>query len=207
MEENHIQDYLQYAKWLIFGWVFGLILGKILDNYVAFGNPVFEGITRFIAGAGDTLGGLIGIIIHRIKNDRKSAAETFAIGTLIGTAIAPILHFLTILLGFNTGGIAGAIYSIAYSNADNWGGVIFALRDYIKKTNFRQGLKLFRNDIFVCANLIILILLGTVDIFLRSKGLAPTSYFLAALEGSILNNDSSLSVLIFYIWTKMRKRE
>lgn len=118
----HIKDFVDYTKWLIVGWFLGIILGKILDHYFSFGNPLFEGIIRFIVGYGDTIGGAIGLIIFRFKRKRKSGVETFAIGAAVGSLVGPLTHFVIIKAGLNTLGIAGAIYAIAYSNADNWGG-------------------------------------------------------------------------------------
>ena len=114
-----MKDFLDYSKWLIIGWFLGLLIGMVFDHYYSFGNPVFEGTTRFVAGYGDTIGASLGILICRLKHKRRSKAETFWIGTVIGSLAGPVVHFIIVSTGLNPLGIAGAIYTIAYSNADN----------------------------------------------------------------------------------------
>lgn len=137
MEDKvYIKDFLDYSKWLIAGWFLGLIIGKIFDHHFSFGNPFFEGATRVIVGYGDTVGTSLAIIIYRFKHKRKSKAEAFLIGATIGSLAGPLVHFIIIRMGLNPLGVAGAIYAIAYSNADNWGGVISSLIKQLKKLDY-----------------------------------------------------------------------
>jgi len=205
-DETYIKDFFYYSKWLIVGWFLGLIIGKIFDHYFSFGNPIFEGIARYVAGYGDTLGGVVAVMIVRYRYKRVSRAETFAIGTVIGDLSGPLLHFLIIILGFSTAGIAGAIYAIAYSNGDNWGGVIASLIKELKRHRFIIAFKKIYKNKFVVANFFVLIFLALMAISVRIfYGFAPSSYFTSALEGVILNNDSTLAVLIFFIYVKYKK--
>lgn len=201
-DKTYVKDFLDYSKYLIIGWFLGLILGKIFDHYFSFGNPVFEGATRFIVGYGDTIGASIGIIICRLKYKRKSKAETFAIGTVFGSLVGPFVHFIIIKMGLNPLGVAGAIYAIAYSNADNWGGIISSLIKELKKHKLSIALKELSKNKFIVANFFVLIFLALLAVSIRIYGFAPTSYFASAIEGAILDNDSTLAALIFFIYIR-----
>lgn len=124
MADARVQDYLSYSKWLFLGWALGLLVGWGLDHYFNFGNPALEGISRFIVGYGDTIGASLGVLVARLRTRRKSHAETFWLGTVLGTLVGPLVHFVLLRLGFSSAGIPGALIAIAYSNADNWGGVL-----------------------------------------------------------------------------------
>ena len=201
-EKASISDFLDYSKWLIVGWFLGLIIGRIFDSYFSFGNPLFEGITRFVVGYGDTIGAAIGIIVYRFKHKRKSKAETFWIGTAIGSLAGPLVQLVILGIGLNPLGVAGAIYAIAYSNGDNWGGIISSLIKELRKNKLTTALKELYKNKFVVANFFVLIFLALLAISIRAYGAAPTSYFASAIEGALLDNDSTLAILIFFIYAK-----
>jgi len=138
-------------------------------------------------------------IFFRIKNKKKSLAEDFAIWTIIWTLVAPMIHFLFIVFDINPNWMYWSIYAIAYSNADNWFGVLFCLYKNIKKYSYKLWFKKFLWDSFVFINFIVLIFLWSLDILVRSFGFYPENYFYVALEWFILNNDSTLSIFIFYL--------
>lgn len=202
--EIQLRDYLDYSKWLFVGWVLGLVVGWLLDRSFLFGNPALEGLSRFIVGYGDTIGASIGILVGRLRSKRRSHAETFWWGTVIGTLIGPLLHFILIRKGFNSTELfAGALIAVAYSNADNWGGVLSSFFKAKRGQSALQALKDLYKDKFVVANVIALLLMLIAAVLVRLGGFAPSSYFAAALEGAVLDNDSTLAVLIFLFWVKL----
>jgi hypothetical protein len=201
-----VQDYLDYSKWLLVGWAAGLLVGWLLDAYFVFGNPALEGLSRFIVGYGDTIGATAGILIGRLRSKRKSQAETFWLGTLVGALVGPALHIAILWLGFGSVGIAGALIAVAYSNSDNWGGVIASFLKAKQGKGFSAALGELAKDKFVVANIIALLLMLVAAIAIRMVGIAPTSYFATAVEGAILDNDSTLAVGIFLLWHRFSSK-
>lgn len=205
MNNAHVQDYLGYSKWLFLGWSIGLLVGWGLDTYFSFGNPVLEGVSRFIVGYGDTIGASVGVLIGRLRTRRRSHAETFWLGTVLGTLVGPLVHYAVLRLGFGSVGIPGALIAVAYSNADNWGGVLSSFLQARRGKSLRVALRTLYADKFVVANVIVLVLMLLIAIGVRLAGYAPASYLATAIEGALLDNDSTLAVLFFAIWVKSRK--
>ncbi len=206
-DKGYIEDFLDYSKWLVVGWSLGLAIGMIFDYYYTFGDPVLEGTTRFIVGYGDTIGASLGIVLCRLKHKRKSKAETFWIGTAVGSLAGPLVHFAVLSMGLNPLGVAGAIYAIAYSNADNWGGIISSLVAELRRHRFSVALSELYKNKFVVANFFVLIFLALLAVSIRMCGLAPIGYFASAVEGLVLDNDSTLAILIFYIYVRRASKK
>lgn len=201
--DARVKDYLDYSRWLLLGWLAGLLVGRLLDQYFTFGSPALEGLSRFIVGYGDTIGASVGILIGRVRSKRRSHAETFWVGTILGTLVGPLLHFVLVRIGFTSAGLAGALIAIAYSNADNWGGVISSYLKAAKGAPARAALRKLYEDKFVVANVVALLLMFSAAILIRVLGSAPSSYFAAAVEGALLDNDSTLAVVLFVLWRKL----
>ena len=91
VEEKEMEEYQALSFGVLGGWSVGLIAGWLLDTFVKGLNPVLEGVTRFIAGAGDTIGGMLttfwGTITGKPKEPTKeiSSARQFIIGSMLGT--------------------------------------------------------------------------------------------------------------------------
>ncbi len=205
MNDARVKDYLGYSKWLFLGWFAGLLIGWALDTYFTFGNPVLEGVSRFIVGYGDTIGASIGILVGRLRTGRRSHAETFWLGTVLGTLVGPLVHYAVLRLGFGSASIPGALIAVAYSNADNWGGVLSSFLQARRGTSAGGALRALYADKFVVANVAVLVLMFLAAMGLRLAGFAPASYLATAIEGALLDNDSTLAVLFFIIWAKTRK--
>ncbi|UYN90511.1 MAG: hypothetical protein KIT08_04560 [Anaerolineales bacterium] len=202
MSDVRVRDYLAYSKWLLVGWAAGLLVGWMLDRYFSFGNPVLEGLSRFIVGYGDTIGASLGMLVGRLRARRKSHAETFWLGTVLGTLVGPLVHFVMLRLGFSSAGVPGALIAVAYSNADNWGGVLSSFLSARPGNTLAGALAKLYQDKFVVANIAVLLLLLGLAIAIRLAGFAPTSYLSTAIEGAVLDNDSTLAVLLFYFWSR-----
>lgn len=202
MSDARVRDYLAYSKWLIVGWAAGLLVGWMLDRYFSFGDPALEGLSRFIVGYGDTIGASLGMLVGRLRTRRKSHAETFWLGTVLGTLIGPLVHFVMLRLGFSSAGVPGALIAVAYSNADNWGGVLSSFLAARRGNTLAGVLAKLYQDKFVVANIAVLLLLLGLAIGIRLAGFAPASYLSTAIEGAVLDNDSTLAVLLFYFWSR-----
>lgn len=68
----------------------------------------------------------------------------------------------------------------------------------------QEALREFSADKFVVANVIVLVLMFLVAIAIRLAGFAPASYLATAVEGAILDNDSTLAVVLFVLWLRAR---
>lgn len=202
MRDARIQDYLSYSKWLFVGWLAGLLLGWALDAFFEFGSPFLEGVSRFVVGYGDTLGASLGMLVQRLRTGHRSQAQTFWVGAVLGTLAGPVLHFVFLRLGVNSSGVAGALIAAAYSNADNWGGVLASFLAARPRQSLAGAVRALAADKFVVANLMALVLLLLLAVGVRLAGFAPTSYLATALEGAVLDNDSTLAVLLFVLWLK-----
>lgn len=204
-ERARTSDYLDFSIWIVIGWLVGLVFGLVVDNLFAFGSPLIEGVTRFVVGYGDTIGSSVAVVLHRLRRGTRSAAEPFAAGAVLGSLVGPLLHFATIKMGLSPTGLAGAVYASAYSNADNWGGVISSLiSEWRRQRSLAAGLSELWHNKFVMANVLVLVLLGLLAIGTRLSGIAPGTYLASALEGTILNNDSTLASLLFFIYVRRR---
>ncbi|MFH1427917.1 MAG: hypothetical protein ABIG60_05335 [Patescibacteria group bacterium] len=209
-EKKELHEYESLSIGILGGWLVGGIVGRIFDSFFKF-SAVLEGVVRFVAGAGDTIGGALATFWDRFsgkhkkkKNEvfgEKSSVEQFIIGSVLGTFIAPFLHIITILFGVNVSGVGGAFYAVAYSNGDNWTGAFLTMRAKIKKHGFHQGLKIFFSHPFQLANFITVSFILIFNIILRATGVwRPDSFFDYAIEGAIMNNDSSIASLAVWFY-------
>jgi hypothetical protein len=205
-QNQELKEIIFYGKCAIVGLVIGLILGNIFDDNFSYDQPELEGLTRFIAGFGDTIGGFIGIVWWQKIEKRKSVVYDFALGAIIGTLVAITLHVIIVVAGLSQNNVVVAIYAIAYSNADNWGGVISCLIKYLKKNRLKKALAEFKqHELFSMANFYVLICFALIDVTVRLLGVATQDYFYAALEGGLLNLDTIIAVEIYKRWQAKTK--
>lgn len=149
------------------------------------------------------------------KGDRATAirreqgeVQTFVSGAIIGTLFAPIIHLATLMLGLDISGVGGAFYAAAYSNADNWGGAISTIRLNIRKFGVNKGIRRFVSHPFQIANLIVISSFLIINIILRASGIwRPSNYLAFALEGMLLNNDSSIASLAVWVYSLRIRRK
>ncbi|MFT7183911.1 MAG: F0F1-type ATP synthase assembly protein I [Oceanicoccus sp.] len=226
IEEKELNDYESLTFGILFGWILGVLTGYFFDKFFKI-SGFLEGLVRFVAGAGDTLGGFVVVLIirffkgkeaadaHKEENADEEKGEeggssmmSFVYGTLIGTMVGPILHLVSVQLGVEPTGIWGAFYASAYSNADNWGGAFVSMRHYVKKHGFKAGMKEFASNPFQIANLLMVIFILLANILIRSLGIwTPDSYLDFAIEGAIMNNDSTGASLAVWIYSLRLKKK
>ncbi len=204
--EKCLADYEDYSLGIVGGILVGLFIGWMADHVGLTGVPAVEGIVRFIVGSGDSLGGML-VILHARMRGRRSRAEVFFIGTLLGMVVGPVSQFLTIFLGLNPYGLIGSVYAIAYSTADNWGGLIAEFTGLVRRERATQAVKSFFAHPFLSSTFIVLIFFIIFDLLARSfGGFSPTTNILAAIEAALLNVSAFIPVIVvWYYGVRIRR--
>ena len=184
--DKTFSDFLDLSLFAVIGALVGIAFGYYADSLGFIGNPYAEGITRLLAGSGDSIGELSYIVWLRLRR-RHSAAEIYVLGKLFGMVTGPIFHSLVRISGFNPYGLAGAIYAIAYSNFDNLMGSLAFL--------ISQGKKKFFSQPYQVGNLIAISLIASTSLIVRFIGFSPIQNLASGIEAGLMDTDSLIAGL------------
>lgn len=195
-EEKKVEEYLDFWNGIIYWALCWLWVWFWADYMWLSSNPAVEWVVRFLSGNWDT----IWWIAQRIKNKTNwwkdnQELDSFSIGGFGWMAFWPSLQLIGDSLWSNSP-FFNALYTSAYSNADNAFSWLWALISLVKQKWFKTWLSEFINQPFQRANLIIILTLFVINLifFLNTSNLIDDQSK-AAIHWTLLNIDSIIAAL------------
>lgn len=201
------RQFAAMSRWAIIGSMTGLILGVVFDSFGHVGNPVAEGVVRFISGSMDSVSEIGFLIWMQLVRQPTGGVGPYVIGTVIGSIGAPIIHWLVHTWSPDPYGLWGALYAFAYSNADNvFGSIVFFLWILGRRRTFGLAWREFIREPFQQGNILAVAAVFSLDILVRSIGFSPVRNTFAALESTVLDLDTVLAAAYTLLVVRSRKK-
>ncbi len=187
-EEPEGEEFGELIKFTGAGFLGGLILGVVLDQFGFQRSPIGQWIVRTISGEGESIFEGFFALRQRLRKAAGSMAEAYGWGKLFGMAVPWIIDWGSRLAGVNVYGIEGFYIPYFYALSDQFGGNVAGFM-FIKKregTWSRTSRAYLRNPVMM-ASLSILLLVPVGLLVARLLGFSPTTQTYTALETMAAN--------------------
>ena len=182
-EDKSEGEFSELIRYTIPGYVVGLVLGILLDNYGYQRSAYGQWLVRTFAGEGESIFEGFYSIRKRFKKASGSMAEAYGWGKLFGLSIPWIIDGLSRLAGIDVYGVQGFYIPFFYALSDQIGANISGFL-YLKRLegSWSVALNRYVRHPVMLASLMVIILVP-VGLFLsRSMGFSPTTQTYTALE-------------------------
>lgn len=194
----------ELIKYTVFGFVGGLLLGAVLDNFGLQRSPVGQWLVRTLSGEGESIFEGIYALRQRLRKAGGSMAEAYGWGKLLGMPVPWVIDWASRLAGVNVYGVGGFYIPYFYALSDQIGanvsGFIFLWR---KERNWRKALGQYLRSPVMLTSLLVILMVPVGLVLARLLGFSPTTQVYTALE-TIVANLCWLPPLVG--WLKERRR-
>ncbi len=177
------KEFGELIKFTLSGYVGGLFLGFLLDQFGFQRSGVGQWIVRTLSGEGESLFEGIYVLRQRRRQAQSSLALAYGWGKIIGLIFPWLIDWLSRFMGVNIYGWQGFYIPYFYALSDQIGASISGLVFYYHQERFwSRALKsYFRNPVML-ASLLIILLVPMGLFTARLAGFAPTTQVFTALE-------------------------
>jgi len=176
-------EFGELLKFTLTGYLGGLALAGVLD-WLGYAKSALGGFfVRTLSGEGDGILEGFYAMRQRLRKARRSMAEAYGWGKLLGVLAGGIIDLLSRLAGIDVGGIQGFYIPYFYAMSDQIGANISGLV-YLKRIKKAWGAALrayFRHPVML-SSLLVLLLVPFGLLAARVLGFSPSSQVYAALE-------------------------
>ncbi len=200
-------EFGELLKFTLIGYIIGIILAILLDNFEIKQNPVGEWAVRTITGEGESIFEGLYALKHRLHKKSMSMAEAYGWGKLIGMLIPGFIDFASRFFGINVYGWEGFYIPYFYAMGDQIGANISGfIYLYGKERSLNKAITSYFKNPIMLSSLAVLIIVPVGLLTARLIGFSPDKNIYVALE-TIAANLCWVPPLVGYILEKKNRSE
>ena len=187
-EEETGEEFGELAKFTVAGFAGGLALGVLLDSLGFQLSPIGQWLVRTLSGEGESIFEGIYALRQRLRGAKRSMAEAYGWGKLLGMTAPWIVDWGSRVLGVDVYGVQGFYIPFFYSMSDQVGANVSGLLFLRRETGSWTGAfgRYIRHPVLLAS--LAVVLLVPMGLFLaRVGGFSPTTQTYTALEASAAN--------------------
>ena len=187
-EEETGEEFGELAKFTVAGFAGGLALGVLLDSLGFQLSPIGQWLVRTLSGEGESIFEGIYALRQRLRGAKRSMAEAYGWGKLLGMTAPWIVDWGSRALGVDVYGVQGFYIPFFYSMSDQVGANVSGLLFLRRETGSWTGAfgRYFRHPVLL-ASLAVVLLVPMGLLLARMGGFSPTTQTYTALEAIAAN--------------------
>ncbi len=180
--ETH-EEFGELAKFTVAGFASGLALGVLLDSLGFQLSAVGQWLVRTLSGEGESIFEGIYALRQRLRGAKRSMAEAYGWGKLLGMTAPWIVDWGSRVLGIDVYGVQGFYIPFFYSMSDQVGANVSGLLFLRRETGSWTGAfgRYLRHPVLL-ASLAVVLLVPMGLLLARVGGFSPTTQTYTALE-------------------------
>lgn len=182
------QEFKELFRYSIFGYLSGLILGVLFDNFGYSKSGVGQWLVRTLSGEGESIFEGLFAIRKKLGGAASSLAQAYGFGKLIGMVIPWIVDAASRIAGLDVYGIEGFFIPFFYAMADQMGASVSGFLYFKKESSSTKdaALRYITNPVMF-TGLIIIFLVPIGLLIARMLGFVPSTQLLTAFETILAN--------------------
>jgi hypothetical protein len=206
-EEEEEEEFGELLRYTVTGYLGGLVLGFVLDNFGFQTSAIGQWLVRTISGEGESILEGLYAFRKRLSGSKVGMAEAYGWGKLLGMTIPWWIDWGSRLFGVDVYGIEGFYIPFFYAMSDQIGGNFSGLLHLRRRSGTWRGAltEYFRHPVMVAG--LVVIFLVPIGLFLaRTIGFSPSTQVLTALE-TIASNLCWLPPLVGWLRERRDSKE